>query len=145
MAGPEGSSTGMIQVMCDQDVLGLAQAVLARCRQPDWKPVWDELGIEVITFADLRLDVDAADAEIWIACQTNQIVLLTGNRNAEGPDSLEVTIRKRNAPDSLPVFTFADLRRLKHDRAYQELVAERLLEKLIDLDALRGTGRIYLP
>ncbi|TVS21200.1 MAG: ACP S-malonyltransferase [Planctomycetaceae bacterium] len=135
----------MIRIMCDQDVLGLGRAVLARCRRPDWKPVWDELAIEVFTFADLRLDVGATDAEIWTACQTNQVVLLTGNRNAEGPDSLEMTIRKRNAPDSLPILTFADLRRLKHDRAYQELVAEGLLEKLIDLDALRGTGRIYLP
>jgi hypothetical protein len=71
--------------------------------------------------------------------------LLTGNRNAEGLDSLEMTIRKHNAPDSLPVLTFADLKRLKYDSGYQELVAERLLEKLIDIDALRGTSRIYLP
>jgi hypothetical protein len=135
----------MIRIMCDQDVLGLAQAVLARCRRAAWKPVWDELEIEVFTFADLLLDVDSTDAAIWTACQKNQVVLLTGNRNADGPDSLEMTIRKHNAPDSLPVLTFADLKRLKHDPAYQEQVAEHLLEKLIDLDALRGTGRIYLP
>ncbi|MCL4205618.1 MAG: hypothetical protein KJ000_24315 [Pirellulaceae bacterium] len=135
----------MIRILCDQDILGLARAVLARCRQADWKPVWDELDIEIFSFADLLLDVDATDAEIWIACQTHQVVLLTGNRNADGPDSLEATIRERNVADSLPVFTFANLRRLRQDWAYQELVAERLLEKLIDLDALRGTGRIYLP
>jgi hypothetical protein len=135
----------MIRIMCDQDVLGLARVVLARCRRADWKPVWDELEIEVFTFTDLHLDVDSTDAAIWSACQANQVVLLTGNRNADGPDSLEMTLRKHNALDSLPVLTFADLKRLKHDPAYQELVAESLLEKLIDLDALRGTGRIYLP
>jgi hypothetical protein len=61
----------MIRIMCDQDVLGLARAVLARCRRADWKPVWDELEIEVFTFADLHLDVDSSDAAIWTACQTN--------------------------------------------------------------------------
>jgi hypothetical protein len=38
-----------------------------------------------------------------------------------------------------------DLRKLKHARDYLELAAEQLLEKLVDIDALRGTGRIYLP
>ena len=135
----------MIGIMCDQDVQGLARAVLARCREGDWADVWNELEIELYTFSDLSLEPDATDAEIWIACQQNNIVLLTGNRNAEGPDSLEVTIRERNVPDSLPVLTFGDLRKLKYDRAYLELAAERLLEKLIDIDALRGAGRIYLP
>jgi len=37
------------------------------------------------------------------------------------------------------------LRRLKVDRAYLERAAISLLEKLIDVDALRGAGRIYLP
>ncbi|MBC8869512.1 MAG: ACP S-malonyltransferase [Planctomycetes bacterium] len=135
----------MIGIMCDQDVQGLARAVLARCRQGDGEDVWNELEIELYTFADLGLEPDATDAEIWIACQENNIVLLTGNRNAEGPDSLEVTIRERNVAGSLPVLTFADLRKLKYDRGYLELAAERLLEKLFDIDALRGAGRIYLP
>ena len=135
----------MIGIMSDQDVQGLARAVLARCRQSGWEDVWNELEIELHTFADLGLEPDATDAEIWTACQENNIILLTGNRNAEGPDSLEITIRERNVSGSLPVLTFADLRRLKYDRGYRELAAERLLETLIDIDALRGAGRIYLP
>lgn len=135
----------MIGIMCDQDVQGLARAVIARCRQADWEDVWNELDIELYTFSDVGLEPDATDAEIWIACQQNNIVLLTGNRNAEGPDSLEITIRQRNVPSSLPVLTFADLRKLKHDRTYVELAAVSLLEKLIDIDVLRGAGRIYLP
>ena len=135
----------MIRIMCDQDIQGLAQAVLTHCRRSDWETVWNELQIEIFTFADLGLEPDATDADIWDACQEHHIVLLTGNRNAEGPDSLEVTIRERNLPESLPVLTFADLRKLKFDRGYLELSAERLLEKLIDIEALRGAGRIYLP
>jgi hypothetical protein len=135
----------MIRIMCDQDIQGLAQAVLAHCRRSEWEDVWNELGIELFTFADLGLEPDATDADIWIACQQHNIVLLTGNRNAEGPDSLEITIRERNHPGSMPVLTFADLRRLKFDRGYLELAAERLLEKFVDIEALRGAGRIYLP
>ncbi len=30
-------------------------------------------------------------------------------------------------------------------RAYAELVADRLLEYLYDMDNLRGVGRLYLP
>ena len=131
--------------MCDQDVQGLARAVLAHCRQSEWKDIWNDLEIELYTFAELALEPDATDADIWSACQKNNIVLLTGNRNAEGPDSLEVTIREHNTTGSLPVLTFADLSKLKHDHGYRELAAERLLEKLIDIDALRGTGRIYIP
>lgn len=132
----------MIGIMCDQDIEGLARAVLARCRQADWAEIWNELEIELHTFADIGLEADATDAEIWTACQANNIVLLTGNRNAEGPDSLEATIRQRNCPSSLPVLTFGDLRRLKVDRAYLERAAKSLLEKLIDVDALRGAGRL---
>ncbi len=135
----------MTGIMCDQDIEGLARAVLARCRQADWAEIWNELEIELYTFLDLGLEPDATDAEIWAACQENGIVLLTGNRNAEGPDSLEATIRLRSSPSSLPVLTFGDLRRLKVDRAYLERAAESLLEKLIDIEALRGAGRIYLP
>ncbi len=135
----------MIRIMCDQDIQGLAQAVLAHCRRSEWEDIWNELHIELFTFSDLGLEPDATDADIWGACQENKIVLLTGNRNAEGPDSLEVTIRERNLRHSLPVLTFADLRKLKFDPDYLKLAAERLLEKLIDIEALREAGRIYLP
>jgi hypothetical protein len=48
-------------------------------------------------------------------------------------------------PDSLPVLTLADPDRIHREREYAELVVERLFEVLIDVNALRGTGRLYLP
>ena len=71
--------------------------------------------------------------------------MITGNRNDDGPDSLEATIRNENQPDSLPVITIADTDRVLQDRPYAHTVAERLLEKLIAIDDFRGTGRIYFP
>jgi hypothetical protein len=71
--------------------------------------------------------------------------MITGNRNAAGPASLETTIRQRNAPNCLPVLTLADPDRIQRDRQYAEAVVERLFDILIDPGALRGTGRLYLP
>ncbi len=83
-----------------------------------------------------------APAVLWRACQQHQLVLLTGNRNKDGPDSLEATIQAENTPQSLPVFTLADP---LSSGAYAEPVAIRLLEHLYDIGSLRGTGRMYIP
>jgi hypothetical protein len=135
----------MIRIMSDQDIEGLVNAVLSQCRQADWEQIWNELEVQLVTFSELGLKVDSTDMDIWNCCQEHGIVLLTGNRNAETPDSLETTIREHNLSNSWPVLTFGDLRRLKFDRDYLELAAERLMEKLIDIEALRGTGRLYIP
>ena len=59
--------------------------------------------------------------------------------------SLEMTLRQQVTKSSLPVFTLADPERVLNDRSYAEVVAEILLERLLDIDHYRGVGRIYLP
>jgi len=71
--------------------------------------------------------------------------LLTNNRNEDGPDSLGATIRTENTASSLPVFTFSDADRLFQSRDYADQVTESLFDKLLRIDSLRGTGRLYLP
>jgi hypothetical protein len=71
--------------------------------------------------------------------------LITGNRNAEGEESLEATIRRETTPHSLPVLTIGDPAKLMHDREYAERVAARLIERFHELERLRGAGRLYLP
>jgi hypothetical protein len=83
--------------------------------------------------------------ELWRLCQAKQILLITGNRNSTGPESLEAVIARDNTPTSLPVFTIADPRQILSSRAYAEQVVTRLLEYLLDLENFRGTGRLYLP
>src|ERR1051325_4476650 len=39
----------------------------------------------------------------WQTCQQNQLCLVTDNRNADDPDSLETTIRSRNTASSFPL------------------------------------------
>ena len=73
------------------------------------------------------------------------MILLTNNRNDDGPDSLEAAIRQHNTADSLPVFTIGNVGRLEMSRAYAEEVVESLYEYLLRIDELRGTGRLFLP
>jgi hypothetical protein len=110
-----------------------------------WRSLWGHCNLPLLTFQELGLDRKDSDAKIWQLCQQEQIILLTANRNADGPDSLEETIRTRNTPQSLPVFTIADAQEVLESKAYAERVVESFLDYLLDLDNVRGTGRLYLP
>lgn len=110
-----------------------------------WRDLWSELGLAVESFASLGLPLDAPDTLIWRTCQREGLDLMTDNRNDDGPDSLEATLRNENQPGSLPVITIADTNRILQDRLYAERVAERLLGYLMRVDELRGTGRLYVP
>ena len=121
-------------------------ALLLRLFQEGWRhDVWEVLHLTPVSLADLGLQPDASDREVWEACQREQVVLLTANRNDDGPESLEATIQQHNTPESLPVFTLANDQRVLRDQLYAEAVADRLLEFLFDIDSYRGTGRLYLP
>ena len=135
----------MRKIMSDNDVSGHFRRLSEICQSGDWIDVWEMLGCEVCTFADVGLSPDATDAEVWRICQARDVVLITGNRNAEGPDSLEITIRSQNAPQCLPVLTLADPDRVLQDRRHAEAVVERLMEIIMEIDSLRGSGRLYLP
>jgi len=135
----------MVRIMSDNDVRGHVSRLMDICQGGPWAELWDELECAVCTFGDLDLLEDATDAAVWQACQQGGVLLITGNRNAEGPESLEITIRQRNTPNSLPVLTLADPDRIARDRVYAESVVERLFDVLIDIEMLRGAGRLFLP
>ena len=135
----------MVRIMADNDVVGHVRALVQLCESPPWAEFWREAQCELGSFEDLGLPEDATDAQVWWACQENGVVLITANRNTEGPHSLEITIRQHNNDQCLPVLTLADQDRILRDRRYAGKVVERVLEILFDLDNLRGSGRLYLP
>jgi hypothetical protein len=71
-------------------------------------------------------------------------LLITDNRNADSPDSLEAVIRLHNTPQSLPVFIIADVDKLRTSQDYAERVMIRLYEYLLEIDNVRGAGRLFL-
>ncbi len=135
----------MIRLLADNDAEGYVEFLVRVLMSDTWIAFWKDLELALVSFEDLGLDRDATDAEVWRSCQREQVVLITNNRNADAPDSLETTIREENRSDSLPVFTLASSKRIQIDRAYAERMAISLLDCLTRLDSLRGTGRLFLP
>jgi hypothetical protein len=132
-------------ILADINVVGQRDALLSIWTSDTWRDFWDGLGLSVETFRTLGLSDTASDALIWRTCQREGLVLISGNRNEDGPDSLEATIRNENQPESLPVITIGDADRVLRDRLYAENVAERLLDYLMRTDEVRGVGRHYVP
>jgi len=131
--------------MADHDIEGQVQLVLHLLMSPEWHALWTELAVRVESFASAGLSINTSDAALWQFCQRQQLILITGNRNEDGPESLEAVLQGSNTPASLPVFTISEPQRMLSSRAYTHRVVERLMEYLIDVDNLRGTGRLYLP
>lgn len=102
------------------------------------------LEIPMLTFRDVRLPINSSDRSVWRFAQEKHLILLTGNRNSEGEDSLEQTIRNENTPSSLPVVTIGMVSRME-ERAYREQCAERLVEIVLNIENYLGIGRIYIP
>lgn len=132
-------------ILPDANCEGHFQAILRVLHDEQRREFWHYLNLAVLNFEDLGLVSDASDRHLWERCQKHGVILITANRNAEGPDSLEATIQSENTPDSLPVLTLASVERIRRDRQYAGGVADRLLDYLFSIDEFRGTGRLFLP
>jgi hypothetical protein len=135
----------VIALLADMNVIRHVAYLAARMQAPAWREFWDYLDLRLINFADADLKSEDSDAVIWRRCQERQLILVTSNRNDDGPDSLEATIRTENTPLSLPIFTLADADEVLRNSHYAEEVVESIYDRLLRIDTLRGTGRLYLP
>jgi hypothetical protein len=135
----------MIRLLADNNVDGHLGILVRFFLSDEWIGFWNDLELTTVTFEDLGIKRDADDIDLWRDCQREQVVLITSNRNADGPKSLQATLGRENTSDSLPVFTLADPDRISLDRVYAERTALSLLEYLTRLDEIRGTGRIFIP
>lgn len=132
-------------VLADVNTEGHVDFLMAVAQAAPWEGLWRELGLTYARFSDVGLGRRAPDAEIWQLCQREEWLLITDNRNQEGADSLEATIRSRSEIHSLPVLTISSVPRLRHSREYAERVVIALFDIVIDVENLRGAGRLYLP
>jgi hypothetical protein len=135
----------MPAIMADHDIEGQVRVLLRLLTSAAWSEVWRELAVRVESFASLGLPENTSDVALWQFCQSQQIILITGNRNKAGPEALEAVIEQNNTPASLPVLTIGAPPRVLSSREYAERAATRLLEVLLDVEQYRGTGRLYLP
>jgi hypothetical protein len=131
----------MTTVLADRDVEGQAFLLWGTLSTTGWLEL---LPMRLVRLADVGLPADSTDREVWRFAQANQMLLLTNNRNMEGVDSLEQTIRDEGHITVLPVITIARAERMS-ERAYREQCVIRLLEIVIELEDYRGVGRIFIP
>ena len=133
----------MTLVVADHDVTG-AVAVIQRIIHSDWSDFRDFLELRFASLADVGLESNATDRQVWETCQSADAVLLTANR-AANKGGLESVIQDQGDATSLPIITLGDQRRVLHDRIYAEAAVEKLIDYLDQIDSLRGTGRLYIP
>jgi hypothetical protein len=100
--------------------------------------------MRLVRFVDVSLASNSSDRTVWRFAQAQQMFLLTNNRNMEGPDSLEQTIRDENNSMSLPVLTIGRIEKII-DRTYREACAARLLEIILYPADYLGAGRLFIP
>ena len=132
-------------LMADANIQGQVEYLVQRMQADAWTDFWQALGLILYRFEDVGLSTSATDLEVWNVCQAEQLILITDNRNLDSEDSLEATIRRNNTPESLPVFTIADMNQFRTNNSYVERVVEALYDYLLTIDDVRGTGRLYLP
>jgi hypothetical protein len=135
----------VIKLLADVNVRGQVARLVKLMQSDYWRAFWDHLDVRILTFHDVGLSSADTDAKVWSCCQQNQLYLLTNNRNEDGSDSLEATIRASSTSTSLPVFTFGDAEKIVKNKEYAAQIVESLYDHLLRIDSLHGTGRLYLP
>lgn len=131
----------MIVFLADHDAEGQAKLIFGALNADGWL---DLLPLRLKTFSDVELEHDSSDRVVWHACQQHAMVLLTANRTMDEVDSLEAVLRAESSADTWPVITIADPQRVI-EPDYLERCVLRLVEIAIDLERLRGSGRLYIP
>ena len=114
--------------------------------------LWEILGdagIQFVTFADLGIPENVRDRPLWERCQADGWVLLTDNRNADGPDSLHATLVGAWSPGDLPVVTVGDKERAGRDPTYAAKAAVDIADILyglaIDDGQFDQAPRLFVP
>lgn len=135
----------MKALLADANIEGLVDSLVALMQAESWRLFWNHLQLRYVHFADVDLAHNSPDSVVWQTCQQRELFLITDNRNKNDPDSLEATIRTHNTTVSLPVFTIANVQRLRHSNEYANKIIDMLYQYLLEEDTIRGAGRLYLP
>jgi len=88
---------------------------------------WLELmPIRFVGFEEVGLLESSSDRLVWQFAQSNQMIILTANRNVKGDDSLETEVRQLTIDNSVQQQRLSDV---------EPLIAERLalLQQFVDL------------
>lgn len=130
-------------ILSDHNCEGHSKAIFVALKREGWL---DLIPMELKWFEHVGLSPKADDETVWRFCQEHGYLLLTGNRSTkDGNVSLELTIRRLITPESLPVLTIGNLKRVLRRPEYCQQCADKLAEIVLVLEKHRGMTRLYLP
>lgn len=135
----------MLELLPDVNIQGQFGILERIMTSPDWRYFWDGLQCVSLSFAQVGLVPKAKDDAIWKVIRERDAILITGNRNSDGPKSLGAMINLPESIHAMPVMTIADPERIRRDRTYAHKVVESLYDYLQIIENYRGVGRLYLP
>ena len=133
-----------MRILTDNDVVGAVRVLRRILASPEWMGLTTALALEFVELQDVELPADAPDVAVWQRSQEVGALLITGNRSS-GEGSLDQTIAAQGSPESLPVLTIGDPRRVIRDPVYARECALSLLDFVDRIETLRGTGRLFIP
>lgn len=131
-------------ILTDNDVIGAVRAFRRILESPAWVDLTAALALQFIELKDVELPTDALDGAVWQRSQDVGALLITGNRSS-GAGSLDQTLAEQAGPESLPVLTIGDPRRVMRDPVYARECVISLLDFVERIETLRGTGRLFIP
>lgn len=131
----------MITILADHNIEGQSLLLWGTLGAAGWLEL---VPLRLVRFVEVGLPYTSTDREVWRFAQAHQMYLLTDNRNMEGHDSLEQTIRDEHTEGSLPVLTIGRVDRMT-ERTYWEACAARLLDIVLYPEDHVGTGRLFIP
>lgn len=131
-----------MKFLIDHNLRGHAIVLLGSLTASGWL---DLIPIQFVLFEEVGLSIDSDDRVVWQFAQSNQMILLTANRSMKGKNSLEQVMREENTAISLPVITIGNVNRLLAETDYREQCVNRLVEIIVDIEAMRGARRIFIP
>src|SRR4051812_41785853 len=132
----------MIDILIDHNILGHAALLFSSLPAEEW----NAYGVgRFLRLHDAGLSGNSSDREIWRRVQEQKMLLLTGNRTMDDPQSLERAWREEGNSSSLPVITVADLDRILSDSTYRYLTALCLTDVVLSVKKHLGTGRVWIP
>lgn len=131
----------MITILVDHNIEGHASLLAGILDEQGW---FGLLPMRFARLTEVGLSSESSDRELWRFAQSNQMFLLTNNRNNDGEDSLQQTIVDENTPSSLPVINVRRPERV-FEKPYREKCAARLLEIVLYPENYLGTGRQFIP
>ncbi|MCE7986204.1 MAG: ACP S-malonyltransferase [Caldilinea sp. CFX5] len=133
----------MQQILSDHNCEGQAELLFQTLRYTGYLSF---MAMELLNFADIGLPHSTDDEVVWQLCQERGYLLLTGNRTGTDQDeALEFVIRRYVTPNTLPVITISNLKRIKPNPLYRKRCAESLAEMVFDLARYRGVTRLFIP